>query len=89
MLGDRASVTIADRRRTRGGRGQAGRDALLEELRSDRAFSGRQVRGDVHSGMPVFTAVLDYELDDGSREGRVIVACLRAGGVESLVLYRL
>jgi hypothetical protein len=89
MLEERASVSIVDRGKPRGGRGRAGRDVLLEELRSDRAFSGRQVRGDVHSGMPVFTAVLEYELEDGSREGRVIVARLPAGRVESLALYRL
>ena len=69
------------------GRGseQAGR--LIDVLRADPALRGRQLRGDVHGGLPNFTAVLSYELPDGGHAERIVVARIRGDRVSGLSFY--
>jgi hypothetical protein len=68
-------------------RGPDAVDRLIATVREDRALTGRQVRGDVLPGIPSFTALLAFELADGSRAERVISARIANGKVASVTLY--
>lgn len=71
------------------GRGSAAREALVAALDEDEAFAGRQVRGEVLSGSPSYSAVLTYELPGGERAERLLFVRVRAGRVRELAVYRL
>jgi hypothetical protein len=89
LLEERASVRLVTGDRVWEGRGAAAREALAATLSEDLALTGRQVRGEVLSGSPAYSAVLTYELPSGERRDRLVFARLRAGRVRELVVYRL
>ncbi len=89
LLDERASVRLVSGDRVWEGRGSAAREALDAALAEDEAFAGRQVRGDVLSGSPSYSAVLTYELPGGERAERLLFVRLRAGRVRELAVYRL
>jgi len=89
LLDERASVRLVSGDRVWEGRGSAAREALVAALDEDEAFAGRQVRGEVLSGSPSYSAVLTYELPGGERAERLLFVRVRAGRVRELAVYRL
>jgi hypothetical protein len=81
LLGAGARVRVDDEERR-------GPELLVDLLQADTAFRGRQVRGDVTAVAPLHTAVLDYELPDGTLARRHVVAIIEGGRITELSLYR-
>jgi hypothetical protein len=71
------------------GRGAAARARLIEALAGDEVLRGRQVRGDLHTGLPTSTAVMTFELPDGSQHARVVAATIHGDRVTRLSYYQL
>jgi hypothetical protein len=88
LLVDDVAVRLVDAGGERVARGAEGRDALLAALRDDAAFAGRPLRGDIHAGAPMVSAVLAYE-HAGGRAERVLVLSVRGERVAEVALYRL
>lgn len=84
-----ALITIVGAEGNASTRGAPGRAALIDAVRSDSAFRGRQVVGDVHPAVPTTTVVLSFENDAGDRLERVLAISLRGMLCERLTLYRL
>ncbi len=84
-----ALITIVGREGSTSMRGAPGRTALIDAVRSDPAFRGRQVVGDVHPAVPTTCVVLSFEDDAGERLDRVLAISLRGMLCERLTLYRL
>ena len=85
LLGDDVSLRVLD------GVGEkrfSGAAAVVEQLAGDPAFRGRQLRGEMHPGIPNYTLVLGYELADGSRAGRVVALDVRGPRVEAVTVHR-
>ena len=57
-------------------------------LAQDEALAGRQLRGDVHPGVPSFTVVSTWETDDGPVD-RVLVVASYGDRIDELTWYRL
>jgi hypothetical protein len=69
-------------------RGDAGKQRLFAELADDDALRlGRQVRGDVHPGVPVATVVFAFDVD-GRVEQRVLVLTVYGGRISEIAWYR-
>ena len=62
---------------------------LVEALAGDEVLRGRQVRGDLHTGLPTSTAVMTFELPDGSQHARVVAATIHGDRVTRLSYYQL
>jgi hypothetical protein len=62
---------------------------VLSALGDDGAWRGRQLRSDVHPGLPSFSVVLAYELPTGDTEVRSLVFRLRGSTVVALWVYAL
>jgi hypothetical protein len=71
------------------GRGQRGRDILRRLVAGDRAFRGRQERGDVYLALPYAGVVLSYRDDAGSPTGRVVFIRFDDRRVGELAVYAL
>jgi len=84
-----ALITIVGGGESASMRGAPGRAALIDAVRSDPAFGGRQVIGDVHPAIPTTSVVLSFEDDSGNRRERVLAISLRGMLCERLTLYRL
>lgn len=84
-----ALITIARAGGNVSMRGAPGRAALIDAVRSDPAFSGRQVIGDVHPAIPTTSVVLSFETEAGDRLERVLAVSLRGMLCERLALYQL
>lgn len=84
-----ALITIVGRGGSTSMRGAPGRAALINAVRSDRAFRGRQVVGDVHPAVPTTSVVLSFEDDAGECFERVLAISLRGMLCERLTLYQL
>ncbi len=84
-----ALITIVGREGSASMRGAPGRAALVDAVRSDSAFRGRQVIGDVHPAIPTTSVVLSFETEDGDRCERVLAISLRGMLCERLTLYQL
>lgn len=69
------------------GRGEPMIRRLVETLMGDEAFAGRQLRGDVHPGLPTFTLVATYERDDGTHQHRVLVVTAEGSRVGRVAYY--
>jgi len=62
---------------------------LAAAVRDDPALAGRQIRGDLHIGVPTSTAVLTFEDGNGARHARAIVASLASDRIEQITYYQL
>jgi hypothetical protein len=71
------------------GRGRAAQERLMETIAADEALNGRQVRGNVHLGLPTSTAVLTFAGPDGSRHERVIAVTIEKREVTGVTYYQL
>ncbi|MFA5785659.1 MAG: sulfotransferase [Actinomycetota bacterium] len=71
------------------GRGPSAEEKLVGVLSSDRAFRGRQTRGDVHSALPLSTVVAAYAGDGGEIHHRVFVVGVKGARIASLTYYLL
>jgi Sulfotransferase family len=87
LLGEGATVRVVDGGSERAAGGQGARELLVAALREDQALQGRQIRGDVHPGPPMFTVMLRYDTPQGAAD-RVLVARLVGDHVQDLTLYR-
>ncbi len=87
LLAPQADVRIVNRGSDWSGRGPDAARRLIAALREDPLRAGHQVRGDVQSGLPTFTAVLAYELPDGSRAERVVSARIRDERISGIYVY--
>ena len=87
LLTDEVDVRVVGSEEEWEGRGRTDAGRLIDVLRADAALRGRQLRGDVHGGLPNLTAVLSYELPDGSHAERVLVARIRGDRVSGLSFY--
>src|SRR4051794_25315435 len=70
------------------GEERRGPELLVDAVRDDAAFRGRQVRGDVPAVAPLYTAVLDFELPGGGVARRTVVVLIERGRITDLTLYR-
>lgn len=70
------------------GRGEAAVDRLVEDLASDDALRGRQVRGDVYPAIPIFTLVAAYRTEDGGVHDRVLTVTAEGGRVSRIAYHR-
>ena len=70
-------------------RGTVAVDRLVGELERDPALVGRQLRGDVHPGVPAFTVVSTWEAPDGGTLDRVLVLTSYGDRIDELTWYRL
>ena len=82
-----ADVRVVDGDGDWSGRGPEAVERLIETLATDPVRRGRQLRGDVHRGLPTFTGVLAYELPDGTRADRVITAQVRGKEITGVSIY--
>lgn len=89
LVREDALVEIVDEGGRRRGRGADGLAQLTAALQGDAMTTGRQLRGEVFPGSPLASAVLTYELRDGTRADRVLLLSSRAGGAAHVVLHRL
>ena len=87
LLSEDADVRLVGNEDEWEDRGQNAARRLIEALRNDRALKGRQLRGDVHGGLPNLTAVLSYELPDGAHAERILVARIRGDKVTAVSYY--
>lgn len=67
------------------GRGEEGRDHLIEVLDGDPALRGRQISGDVHPSVPQFAVVLTYDV--GSEIATRVLLLASAGDLINRVVY--
>lgn len=70
-----------------GDRVLASNHAMVEALRNDSVFYGRQIRGDIHTALPASTVILRYALADGTTADRILVLSFRDELVIRLVVY--
>ncbi|MGH2759615.1 MAG: sulfotransferase [Actinomycetota bacterium] len=89
MMTDSAHVRIVAVGKTWQGRGAVGAERLVEFLAADTALRGRQVWGDVHPGLPTFTVVVAYRLDDGSEAHRVWTLTVEGERIGRVAYYGL
>lgn len=82
------SWTVIDPDRERSGHGAGMRGELLYALAEDPGFRSRLLHRRVHPGVPIITLVLEYELPDGARVGRTIVATVEGDRVTKLDVHR-
>jgi hypothetical protein len=87
LLTEQAEVGLIDDGSEWRARGPAAHERFLSTIAEDPIRGGRQTRGEVHHGIPTFAAVLSYELPDGSRTGRIVVARIRDDRVTSVFVY--
>ncbi|MCU1459979.1 MAG: sulfotransferase family protein [Acidimicrobiales bacterium] len=88
MMDGRARVRVIGPSGVFEERGDAGRQRLFAELAGDDALRlGRQVRGDVHPGVPVATVVFAFDVD-GRIEQRVLVLTVYGGRIGEIAWYR-
>lgn len=71
------------------GRGAHAITRFGEVLAADSALAGRQLRGDVHPGVPAFTIVSTWEAPDGSVHDRVLLVGRYGNRIDELTWYRL
>jgi Sulfotransferase family len=64
-----------------------GPDAFVAALRDDPVWSGRQVRGEMHPGVPTYSVALSYELPDGTRADRILALGIRKRLVRTATIY--
>jgi hypothetical protein len=89
MLTDTAHVRIVDAGRPWQGRGPDARRRLVDALAADPALHGRQVWGDVHPGLPTYTVVAAYRLEDGSVVDRVWTLTVEGERISRVSYYGL
>jgi sulfotransferase family protein len=65
-----------------------GPDALVAALRDDPAWTGRQVLGEMHPGVPTYSAVLSFEMPDGSRADRILELGIRKRLARTVTIYK-
>jgi Sulfotransferase family len=65
-----------------------GPDGLRAAVSQDPAWRGRQLRGDMHPGVPTYSIVLTYELSDGMRADRVLELTIRERVAHAVTIYR-
>jgi hypothetical protein len=82
-----ARVVIVDRAGGWTGTGPAAVSRLLERFSSDPALEGRQLRGDTWPALPAFSAVLSYEMADGSVEDRALILYIEGNRITRLAYY--
>jgi hypothetical protein len=87
LLTDEVDVRLVGSRDEWEDRGAGAGGRLIEALAADPALRGRQLRGDVHGGLPNCTAILSYELPDGAKAERVVVARIRGDKVTGISFY--
>jgi hypothetical protein len=71
------------------GRGLEAQQRFRRLLSEDPALKRRQLSGDVHPGLPMFTFVGTYAGANGSVHHRVIAAAIHGDIVERIAYYRL
>ncbi|MGH2760721.1 MAG: sulfotransferase family protein [Actinomycetota bacterium] len=89
ILTEAAHVRIVDGGRPWQGRGAEARRRLIDVLRDDPAFHGRQILGDVHPGLPSYTVVAAYLLSDGSVLDRVWTLTVQGEHISRVSYYEL
>ena len=65
-----------------------GTEVLTAALRDDPAWRGRQVRGDMHPGIPTYSVVLSYVLENGERADRVLELAIRKRLARTITIYK-
>jgi hypothetical protein len=65
-----------------------GAEGLVAALREDPVWQARQVRGDIHPGVPTFSLVLSYEMPDGTRTDRVLELGIRKRIARTVTIYK-
>jgi hypothetical protein len=74
MIAKTVSVRFLSADRQWKGRGREAWDRLVAEMGSDPAPRGRQVAGELYSGVPTLTAVMTFENATGGRDLRIVLA---------------
>lgn len=87
LLADDVRVRIVDGDARSERRGAAAVAELLDAIRDDPAFRGRQVMGFVHPSVPAVTFVGEFE-SDARRYPRVLVLTIEPRGVTRVAYYR-
>lgn len=87
LFADPADIQVVNDEDEWSGRGDEAVERLIAAIEEHPARHARQTRGDVHRGLPVFTAVLSYELPEGSRYERFVSARIRDDKVTAVSLY--
>jgi sulfotransferase family protein len=87
LLADDASVRIQRQGDTWEGHGPEAAPALTETFVKNLPSTARQTAGDVHPGVPTVTAVIDYDLGNGSRGTRVLVLVVARTAISKVTLY--
>jgi len=89
LLTDSAHIRIVESGRPWQGRGSDAGRRLVEVLDGDPALRGRQVSGDVHPGLPTYTVVAAYRLDDGAVLDRVWTLTVEGDQISRVTYYGL
>ena len=89
MTTDSVSVKFVGRDEHWKGRGPAAWARLAEAIRADDALDGRQVRGDMHVGVPIAAVVMTFRSSNGSTTVRAIVASFTKDRISAVTYYQL
>jgi hypothetical protein len=89
LLTDSAHIRIVESGRPWQGRGSDAGRRLVEVFGNDPALRGRQVWGDVHPGLPTYTVVAAYRLEDGTVLDRVWTLTVEGDLISRVTYYGL
>jgi hypothetical protein len=88
ILSPHARIRIVDGGESFDGRGDAAAEKLLSALDEHRLRGLRPLFGNLHASAGLFTTVIGYELDDGSRWTRTLVLDIAYPRIGSIAMYR-
>jgi len=89
MTAKAVSVRFVSPDRQWKGRGSEAWERLLDELRTDPAVRGRQVAGELYTGVPTLTAVMTFEDGTGGRDLRIVLVSVEGERITGFTYHQI